>query len=384
MAAADLARLSESISTGNRGHRIDLRRFVTDLVITAGGIVEEPGDALVHVALPADTAGRFALPEFAALAFDYDVARETPGAEFVTFGSPILDRFVSLGSEIGRVTRRFAVASAIRVPPNLMDRIETRIGFNRSRRPVFKTATIEAYERAVFQFIVFYVSDERFSDSITIAIDTTTLADDTELLPESRTVFFGSDAEALSGIPAAGKCPYDQVLETALKHLQAKVRPRLVTYQAEVSSFCQKELVKVLGFYEKTLADLAAREKAAAEDPEKRARIAAKIQAARMERQRRISDVVNKYRMTAEAKFDSVTLQVMPKVKAILEVRHKDSTYTQAVFYNLATNSVEPFTCPRCGRRFFSAYPAEDGVFVWRPEEASKEVPGPEEANVPG
>ncbi|HHV62435.1 MAG TPA: hypothetical protein GXX51_07350 [Firmicutes bacterium] len=356
-----------------QGHRLELQRFVIDVAAAAGGVTEVPSYALVHIALPADIAGRFSIPEFATLAFDYDVAKENPGAEFVTFGSPMLDRFIALGSEIGRVTREFAMVSGIRVPPNLMDRIESKIGFNRCRRPALRATAIQACERAVFRFIVSYISDEKFSDSVTIAIDTATLADDTELLPESRTVFFSGDPQVVSGVPAAERRAYGDILNAALAHLQERARPRLAMYQAEVSGFCQKELVKVLKFYEKTLADLAARGEAAdaAGDLEKKARIDAKIQACHLERQRRISDVVNKYRIAAEARLDSVTLQVMPKVKALLEVRHKDNTYTQEVFYNLATNSVEPLTCPRCGRRFFSAYPAADGLFVCRPEEAS-------------
>ncbi|NPV52985.1 MAG: hypothetical protein HPY71_05625 [Firmicutes bacterium] len=354
------------------GHRADLQRFVSDVIAAAGGVTETPSYALIHMALPEDLAGKFSLPEFAVLAFDYDVAKETPGAEFVTFGSPALDRFISLGSEIGRVTRKFAMGSAIRVPPNLMDRIESKVGFNRCRRPALKTTSIQAYERAVFQFVVSYISDEKFSDSLTVAIDSATLADDTGLLPETRGVFFGGDPQELSGVPVAERRPYGEVLNAALARLPERVRPGLAMYQADVSGFCQKELVKVLGFYEKTLADLAARGEAAAAagDTEKKARIDAKIEASRLERQRRVSDVVNKYRMRVEARLDSVVLQVMPKVRALLDVRHKDRTYTQEVFYNLATSSVEPLTCPRCGRRFFSAYPAGDGSFVCRAEEA--------------
>ncbi|NPV79256.1 MAG: hypothetical protein HPY52_03115 [Firmicutes bacterium] len=399
-----------------------------------GGIVEVPSYALVNVALPGDIAARFSLPEFATLAFDYDVAKETPGAEFVTFGSPALDKFISLGSEVGRVIRESAMVSAIRVPQNLMGRIESKVGFNRCRRPTLKTTTIQAYERVVFRFIVSYISDEKFSDSIAIAIDASTLADDTDLLDESRTVFWSDDLDMLSGsagsrpmaqvahkggdggeapyvrdasgrarnpvssdgatstadrangadsanragsanrapypgIPLAERRPYKEVLDAALARLQEMSRARLATYQVEVSGFCQRELVKVLGFYEKTLEDLKARAETAG-DPEKKSRIEAKIQATQLDRQRRISDVIGKYKMTAEARLDSVTIQVMPKVKAILEVQHKDSVYTQEVFYNLATNSVEPLTCPKCGRRFFSAYPTKDGSFVCRAEEA--------------
>ncbi len=374
MARTEPDRTLEQVASETRArrHRVDLRRFITDVVTTAGGIVDVKDEYLLHVALPAEVVEGFSLPEFGVLAFDYDAAKDAPAAEFVTFGSPVLDRFVALGLELGRVTREYARSSAVRVPPNLMGRIESRIGFNRSRRPVLRATSIEAYERAVFGFVVSYISDERFSESVAVAVDTTNLADDTDLLDESKGVTFSSEPQGFAaGLTAKGR-PYSEVLQKALECLQARVRPRLATHQAEVRGFCEKELVTVLGFYERTLADLAAREEAAAAagDPDKKARIHSKIEASQVERQRRIADIVSKYRVRAEARLDSVTLQVMPKVRALLEVRHKDSIYTQPVFYNLATNSVEPLTCPRCGRRFFSAYPAKDGMFVCSTEEA--------------
>lgn len=370
-----------------------MRKFVTDLVAAAGGIVETPEDDILHVALPGEVARKVSLPEFTVLAFGYDAAKETPEAEFVTFGSPVLDRLTSLGIELGRVTRQYAVVPSVRVPPNLMDRIEAKIGFNRSKRPVLRTANIEVYERAVFRFVVSYISDERFVEALMVAVDTSTLADDTDLLDEARAVYFspqpphrtgdGNGVGVGVGVGASvgegplratadrrPSCDYGEVVRKAVSYLQARVRPRLAVYQAEVRGYCEKELTTVLGFYEKTMADLVARRDSATDDPDKRARIDAKIEACRIDRERRIADVVGKYKMTAQARLDSVTLQVMPRVKALLEVEHKDTIYTQPVYYNLATNAVEPLACPRCGRRFFSAYPARDGLFVCRPEEA--------------
>ena len=367
------------VRDGGRGHHIDLRRFVTDLVAAAGGIVETPEDDILHVALPGEMARKVSLPEFTVLAFGYDAAKETPEAEFVTFGSPVLDRLTSLGIQLGRVTRQYAVVPSVRVPPNLMDRIEAKIGFNRSRRPALRTANIEVYERAVFRFVVSYISDERFVEALMVAVDTSTLADDTDLLDEARGVYFSPQPPQGAGNRIAdGSSPpavvrrhsYDEVVRKAVACLQARARPRLAVYQAEVRGYCEKELTTVLGFYEKTMADLIARRDAATGDPDKKARIDAKIEACRLDRERRIADVVGKYKMTAHARLDSVTLQVMPRVKALLEVEHKDSIYAQPVYYNLATNAVEPLACPRCGRRFFSAYPARDGLFVCRPEEA--------------
>lgn len=350
--------------------RIDLERFSLELITALGGVVDRSGYARLDAMLPSEIAERAGLPEFVTLAFDREAARETPGAELVTFGSSALDKLVSLGVEVGRVVRRFALVSSVRVPANLMERIENTITFVRSRRPELRMTSIQAYESALFCFIVFYISDEKFSETVSIAVDSVTLGDDTPLLPELDAAFFSEDPGVLSGVQVAKGHSYREMLDTAAMLLGGYVKPGLTASQARVGRFCRDELVKMLRYYDRTLADLEGRLKAHADDPDRKARIEAKIESAKAERERRILDIIDKYRITVKARLDSVTLSVFPKVKALLDIQHKDRTYSVEVFYNLATNSVEPLVCPRCKGRFTVAYPAEDGKFVCRPEEA--------------
>lgn len=348
---------------------MDLQRFVLELVAALGGIGDVKEYSLADVALPAEFSRRAGLPEFATLAFDSDVARETPGAELVTFGSHVLDAFVAYGRTVGRAVKRFAVTPSVRVPPNLLERLESRISFVRSRRPSVRSTTIEAHESASFRFIVTYTSDEKLSDSVTVAVDCGSLSDDTALLPEWNGVFFTDDPGLTPPVPLAARRPYEEVLRAAKARFAEMAKPQFDVYQRQAARFCREELVKVLRYYDSTLLSLTTREEGT-EDAQKRERLRVKTEVARTERERRIADVLNKYRVVAAARLDGVVFNVMPKVKAVLEVQHKDRAYTQEVFYNLAANVVEPLTCPRCGRRFTMAYPAEDGVFVCTPDEA--------------
>lgn len=353
-----------SIQASSR--RIDLQRFAVAVIEALDGVADAREYGLLDVVLSQEVSRRAGVPEFASLAFDSDIAKDTPGAEFVTFGSHFLDKLIDLGMGVGQVVRRFAVVPGLRIPPNLMERIESRVGFTKCRRPARKSASIEACESAWFRFMLTYTSDETFSDSITVAVDSCTLGDDTPFMPGMRRVFFADEAALDPMIPETAKHPYREIFDAAVALLETHSKPQFARYQSQVTRFCRDELAKVLTYFESVSKELSARLEAA-QDPEKKARLQAKVEAARRERERRISDVLNKYKVSARARLDSVVLSVVPKVRAVLEVQHKDRFYTQEVFFNLATNEVEPPTCPRCHGRFTSGYPADSGVFVCCP-----------------
>lgn len=359
----------KSLRQGHATDNMDLRAFVTDLVETAGGAIDVRDDVVMDLVLPSDLAEQASLPEFVTITLDYDMVREVPGSEFVTFGSPTLDKLIRVGLQVGRVVKVYAVASAIRVPPNLMDRIESQVSFVRARRPSLRSTAIDLYEQVVFRFVVSYVSDEKFTDVATLGVDRHTLGDDTDLLPTMESAYFTDDMQMSPKLPHASCHPYREVVRAAIERLPARIQPQFARYQEQVSAFCRQELAKLLRYYHGTLEDLAARERNA-QDPDRKARIGARIQASRAECERRITDVVDKYKMVAEARLDSIMVRVMPKVKARLEVQHMDRFHFQDVYYNLATNSVEPMVCPRCHKRFFVGYPSSDGTFVCSPDEA--------------
>jgi len=337
----------------------DLKTYLEDLAAAVGGAIDAVEDDLLDLALPEEVSAPAGLPEFFRVALSRDAADETDGAEYVTYGSAILDKLVGIGLDTGRALRLSATlpTASMRVPPNLMQWIERSIGFQKCRRPSMESAAVELHQQAVFTFVVSYVSDEKLTDNLMVAVDRHTLGDDTDLLDDQANVYF-ADAGTSPGDdnPHPLVHPYSAVAARASAILAERALPQYLSYQRQAALYCRQELSKLLRYYYETAEQLESREKAAT-DADRRARLAAKIQATLAEKEHRSADLIERYRVYASARLDSAAVRIMPKVRARLQVQHMRETLHQDVFYNLASSSVEPVTCPICRRRSTMMYP---------------------------
>jgi len=368
----------------------NLRKYVRDVVLASGGLIDDVDSDAMNIMLPEDLAKKARLSEFMTVCFDYETQREYPESLFVTFGSPVLESLVDMGMAMGRCVRQYVSVPATRVPSNITGRINSKVTFDRSKSPLLRTAGVEAHEVLVFRYIVFYISDDKFSENMEIAVDTVTMADDTPFLLDVKSLSLPEDLYGLSEMATQGsgfassgssardgvvarsdKDAYDQALEVALRNLKERISVRLRDYQKLMDLYCHEELTKVLAFYEENVRDLEKRLDRAGEDEEKKRKLRAKIQAALVEKGRRVQDLLEKYRVQVEVRLDSVVSVLVPKVKAVLDIQHKNEKYSQVVYYNLAANEVELPVCPACGRTFSVGYPSTRlRGFVCSPKEA--------------
>ncbi len=346
----------------------DLKAYLMDLTDAAGGVADMADDDILDLALPPKVAARADLAEFSTLALSRDAADETQGAEYVTYGSAILDKLVGIGLDTGRALRLRAVLppASMRVPPNLMQWIDNSIGFDKCRRPSLESTAIELHQQVVFTFVVSYISDEKFTDGTIVAVDRHTLGDDTDLLDSQINVYF-ADAGAGRRIDAGDAQtstylqpllhPYSEVAAAAAGILEKSALPDYLEYQRQAAVYCRQELSKLLRYYYETVEQLRSREESTT-DADRRKRLAGKAQATLAEKERRCLDLIERYRVHASARLDSAAVRIMPKVRARLEVQHMRETLRQDVFYNLASNSVEPIACPICHQRSAVMHPA--------------------------
>ncbi|MGI6132548.1 MAG: hypothetical protein ACOYES_11860, partial [Bacillota bacterium] len=338
----------------------DLKTYLEDLAVAVGGAIDAVEDDVLDLALPEEVSAPAGLPDFFRVALSRDAADETDGAEYVTYGSAILDKLMGIGLDTGRALRLRATlpTASMRVPPNLMQWIERSVGFQKCRRPSMESAVVELHQQVVFTFVVSYVSDEKFTDDLMVAVDRHTLGDDTDLLDDQINVYFtdaGTDLDDHDN-PQALIHPYTEVAARAAAILAERALPQYVAYQRQAALYCRQELSKLLRYYHETAEQLRSREEAAA-DEDRRGRLAAKIQATLAEKEHRSVDLIERYRVYASARLDSAAVRIMPKVRARLQVQHMRETLHQDVFYNLASGSVEPIACPICHARSATMYP---------------------------
>ncbi|MFT8318293.1 MAG: hypothetical protein ABF651_08510 [Sporolactobacillus sp.] len=136
-----------------------LQNFVTDVIESIGGVVEQSEYALCHVLIPDAYRSFFQNKTELELAFDYEVAEEHLQSEFVTFGSFILDQILKIVDQQSICTLRFAEFD-YQTLANPMKRMADFFEDEQKRlRIIEEQLMMEAC--AVFQFRIAFVSDEK-------------------------------------------------------------------------------------------------------------------------------------------------------------------------------------------------------------------------------
>ena len=150
---------------------MNLQQFAAEVIETIGGIVEPLEYALCMVLLPDEYASRFQGRTELTLAFDYEVAEENEGAEFVTFGSRILDEFINIAADAPMSTARYV----------LVDRLEVANSEEKIRKLLDERFTVSIISKrpiigiwGLFLFMARCIGDESFEEMYKIWVNLTT------------------------------------------------------------------------------------------------------------------------------------------------------------------------------------------------------------------
>ncbi|MCL4514497.1 MAG: hypothetical protein M1379_02690 [Firmicutes bacterium] len=344
---------------------LDLQRFMLDLLASQGALVDVPEYALVEALLPAETAAALDTPAEITMAFDYDAARETPGAHFVTFGHPLLDRAVELGKTLGKVTQKLAVVDRLSVPPGLLERVEKKLDFVRCKRPALKSSALVRVEYLLFLFMVRFISDEKQEAAYPVLVDLAAARDVTYQLPWLSGIFFAEASgpgEALLKLAPAASCGYARAYEIAKNALPTMIEKDLSEFQRRMHGYLKEEEKRLEAYYAGIAAEIEKRLARLDEDDPRRQKLAQKLAATRADHQKRRQDIVEKFKSRVECWLDSATVYILPKVKLIVEVQHKSLAAPLELYYNVAANQLELPACPSCGQLFSVVHIARNGT----------------------
>ncbi|MEW6662062.1 MAG: hypothetical protein ACOY9Y_09150 [Bacillota bacterium] len=339
----------------------DLQRYFQDLFACSGAVSDTPGYALVEALLPPETAKDLEIPAHVVLAFDYEAAAEASGAEFVTFGSPLLDKALSLGKTFGKVAKKYMVQENPKIPPGMMERIEKKIDLTEYRRHSLLTSSLIRCEHILFNFMVRFFSDEKQEARYSVFIDTVAGRDASYQIPWLSGIFCAESGESLTAIPAGDHCGYARAYELAKASLPKAIAKDLEDFQKRMAGYLGGEVKRLQAYYRGTKEEIERRlVKVAPGDPKGKT-LEQKLAAADVDFRARVDDLHKKYQVAVEAELDSITVYVVPKVRNRIMLQHRTHSPILEVYYNLAANQVELPYCPGCREPFATIHMAKDG-----------------------
>ena len=291
--------------------------------------------ALAHVLIPDKYAHRFSGKTELLLAFDYEVAQENPDAEFVTFGSEILETLLDISitepvSDIRHViVDRIEIANPEEKITNLLQHsVQGRFSIKLvSERPVMGIW-------AGFAFRTKFFSNESFEESRVIWINMITNSIDT-LLPKT-TLFF--EKKSIYDYPYAKIGTFSKAYELALTHMERIAKKIADDAIPEVS--ISRETERLQTYYEELIAENQRRLFRKGITEERQADIAQKEEALRLEMNRQINEIkdnmIPKPMITIE---HGITLHI-PIIELICNIEDRNTKKEQTFYYECLTKQL--------------------------------------------
>jgi hypothetical protein len=333
-----------------------LERFVVDALRRQGAIAELDVDSPLDVLLPDDLARTLASPAELHVAFDPEVAAERPGSTFITYGSPLLDGLIARTLDDDRVFPSYSSLKAFSLPPQILDQVHGAVLLVKSRPPTLAGHSTYLYKDVGFVFRATYESDERVEEEVEVLVTGDGYPVNEHLASYRRHVWETQRHDSpVATLPLGASLPIATLYDTARQQAAAAVKGRAEDLRRESEPTRDRERLQMLGYYEKIVDQLAERARQLESQPgnsaERVQRAHDRLEAARLDRERRLADLDLKYAIEPTVALDHVRIYYVPKAVLDLRVQHRAVQLPYQMVYNFVTRRLEPVHCQHCGRR---------------------------------
>lgn len=318
-------------------------RFWLHYVQAQGGLTEDLGDSAL-VVLPPRLQTLMDLPDELVVTGDPDVARED-GATFLTTGHPVLSRAaddVLAQGDVGRV----AIPTPATLPPTipvLLERardqfpvhhgkIDATGALTKTVRPVLRVGALVNYTVS---------AEDHYQERVECYLDAL-----------SRLELSEPTSTKLATLPKAAADGHLDLgtVTAALGHahriIDARAKNRRTSLSGQSVKAFAAELERAEAYYRDMLATIERRHANA--PPERKELLAARTQAVREERARRLAEVREKYQPAHEIKPYRLQIIELAAWRLSVDVRRGDRRYPLTLDWLVSLSRFADIRCPHC------------------------------------
>ncbi|MHB8451364.1 MAG: hypothetical protein ACYDAQ_13075 [Mycobacteriales bacterium] len=320
-------------------------RFWLEWAETKGAACESRGDTTL-VLLPEDLQRALMLPAEFDATTDPEAARED-GALFLSAGHPAIEAAASDVLQAGDVGQIVLAPSpaASPDPGELLARARDRFPVDHGRLQLVARAvpTLHPVLR-VDALVTHRVSlHDRFQERAEVWVDAETGCELPARLRDRLARAVPAPGAAAHPLPRGLR----EALASAGLALSARAEERQVALAADQRATLEAELVRTRAYYEALLDNLAKR--AANAPADRQAGYAARAEATRAERARRLAEVEEKFRPTSEVRPFRLHLVWVPGYRLAIEVERGVHRHALPLVWLGPAGDFVPRRCPSCG-----------------------------------
>jgi len=323
-----------------------LKDFVREIVEIKGGIAEEKEKGVLELLLPENVGKELFGKEYERLSFLPD-QRQT---KFVTYGSPLLDKIISLSENLGK-TARIAAEDIHPRKKNLAHLIEDNFDFPNSRKFGSSIDNEVICSYLLVNFKVSIISDERKEEIVTAIVDERTLRIGREIINPIRKLRCKEEESP----ETVKRYPIERVYERAKKAAVRSLDRSLKEVEETSLRRLQRDTTRLWNYYKDLKEEL---KKRMMKDlsGEKKEELSSKMKAIVMEFERKREDLIDKYSLKVILEPMNACRICLPKIVAHYQVQRKTSEKELEFFWNPLTGEIEPLVCEACLEDTYAIY----------------------------
>lgn len=305
---------------------MELQQFVTEVIEAAGGLVIPVEYALCQVLVPEKYKNIFQGREELVLAFDFETAQENPEAEFVTFGSYLLDQLIQLARSKAVCILRYGIVDRLMLF-NPEEKIRRYINAERAEVKVLEERPVMGMWIA-FVFRIGYISDERTEEVRKLWIDLITGEpspgmERINVFYEEKPLYIYPVPETLEVNDAFQKA-YGQVKDEAAAKAQKLAEENML----------DKEIERITDYYEDLQEENKRRMERKGISEERIAELVSKGKALIVERDRQIKEMAEKYMVNTEILLEHGIIYAIPRMEYRVRISRRGEMEELKLYYN--------------------------------------------------
>jgi len=314
---------------------MDVIQLTTTILQTMGAAVEFTEYALAWVLIPDEYAHRFNEQTELLLAFDYEVAQENPDAEFVTFGSEILETLFDISITKPVSDNRHVIVDRIEIA-NPEEKITQFLQQSTSGR--FSVEVLS--QRPVmgvwggFTFRTKFLSNESFEENRTIWINMITGNIDT--LFSKASLFF--EKEPIYNYPYIKISPFDKAYATSRNHIE-EISEEIANTAIPESSINQ-ETERLQAYYAELITENQRRLSRKGVTAEKQIDIMQKSEALEREMDRQINEIKENMTPKPMINIEHGIILHIPIIELGCNIVDRNSKKRQVFYYECLTKQL--------------------------------------------
>ena len=339
----------------------DLQRFVLEYVEEAGGIAEPAGPGIHEVLLPQHLAEEWHIPSYLQLTFG-----DTEYAEAIQLGynHPLVEQMIAAAQSRPASTHLFVRGLRLN-KTGLVEVAEKEWRILNARVVAQKRATIDRVRSTYvrFNFKAEILSDEKQERLVSVLMDAHggyRVPDPAPIEIRANALEPGELLPSLDDAPTrwqpAGDPPLkkpldEQTLEALLERAKGAVLQEMAgdldALQKRVARFCELDEARLNEYYQELERDLQHRLAGASAD--RRASLEEKLSAVRREREQKLADVAERYRVKLNLTLLNLLVIQQPKLVVPLNIENRTTQISVYAVWDPLLHQLEPLACQVCG-----------------------------------